>query len=482
MRKSLNRQTVSSPADAYPERIVQFGAGNFLRGFVDWVIQNLNEQTPFASQVVVVKVTPNSTYEELDAQDGLFHVVLRGYQAGELIDEAKLITCVSRTVYPYQDFDAYLNLATQPDIRFIFSNTTEAGITFVESDSATDQPPSSFPAKLTVFLHHRFQHFQGAPDKGCIIIPTELVVQNGDQLREIILHYADLWGLSSEFSAWIKTHNMFCNTLVDRILPGFPAQDAEQIMDRLGFDDRQLVMGEPYHSWIIEAPASLKDEFPVQQTQLNVKIVDDANPFRETKVRILNGAHTSMVPPGILLGLESVRQSIEHETLGQFIKDLVYHEIIPSMNLPEDELRAFADDVFDRFRNPHIHHRLLSIIVNTVPKIKERIVPTIVDYHAKYDALPERVVLAFAAFIRVYKGEWHGQPIPLNDDQTHIDWFAQQWSNTDSVPELVEIILKRDDLWGSDLSTIDGLNALVSDDIRAIENNQLPDLLSRMVK
>lgn len=480
MRKPLNRQTISA-GDTYPERIVQFGAGNFLRGFTDWVIQVLNEQTDFNSSVVVVKVTSGSTYEELDAQDGLFHVVLRGYQAGTLIDESKLITCVTRTVYPYLNFDDYLALAEQPEIRFVISNTTESGITFVESDSATDTPPSSFPAKLTLFLHHRFQHFDGAPDKGCIIIPTELIVQNGDQLREIILRYADLWGFSAEFSAWIKDHNTFCNTLVDRIIPGYPAQDADDILDRIGYDDKQLVMGEPYLSWVIEAPSALKDEFPVDQTKLNVKIVDDSRAYRETKVRILNGAHSSMVPLGYLLGLESVRQSVEHETLGPFIKQLVYEEIIPSMALPQDELSQFADDVFDRFRNPHIHHRLMSIIVNSIPKIKERIVPTIVDYHAKFDTLPERAVLAFAAFMRVYKGEWQGDTVPLQDDQTHIAWFAEQWENHHSLPALVDIFLKRDDLWGSDLSTISGLNARVTDYLSAIEQHQLPELVSRMV-
>ena len=480
MSQALNRQTVSN-IQIYPERVVQFGGGNFLRAFVDWVIEILNAETDFASGVVLVKAT-SGTYDALDKQDGLFHTLLRGIQARELVEESKLITCVNRTLYPYEDFEAYLALARQPEIRFVFSNTTEAGITFVETDNATDEPPSSFPAKLTVFLLERYRYFEGASDKGCIIIPTELIVDNGTKLREIILQYAEKWGIEAGFVDWIKAHNMFCNTLVDRIVTGFPEADAKTISDSLGYDDELLVAGEIYHSWIIEAQATLLDEFPVNQTKtpLNIKIIDDASIYRTIKVRLLNGAHTSIVPIGYLLGIESVRESVEHAGLGQFVQDLLQKEVIPSIDgVDPDELQAFANDVLDRFRNPHIHHRLLAIALNSTSKFKERLLPSLLGYHAKTGQLPSRIVLAFSALIRFYKGEWQGEVIPVKDDAEVMAWFKVQWEQAESVEALVTTVLQNDSLWGQGLSLIDGLAEQVTENINDIDNLSLSDKLNQ---
>lgn len=479
MLKPLNRQTAQIQT-VFPERIVQFGGGNFLRAFADWIIQELNEQTDFASSVVIVKPAEQGKYESLEAQDGLFHVHLQGIQSSQLVSRSKLITCVNRTVYPYQDYGSYLELAAQPQIRFIISNVTEAGIAYVENDQQGDSPPSSFPAKLTAFLYHRFQIFAGDSTRGCIILPTELVESNGDCIREMVLRYAEQWRLVAGFSQWIRQHNIFCNTLVDRIVPGYPAAQSEQILESLGYDDRLLVMGEPYHSWIIEAPDSLKQEFPVHKTNLNVKIVDDADPFRETKVRILNGVHTSMVALGYLTGLEEVREAVEHTALGRFLHDLVYQEIIPSMDLPTAELRQFAGDVFDRFRNPYIHHRLLSIAQNSTSKIKSRVIPSIESYAHKFNKPPERLTFAFAAFIQFYKGEWNGAPIPLKDDPTIITWFAQQWRTCDSIPALVKAILTNDTLWGQDLSRIENFPERLIDLLEQIEREGLLPILERI--
>ena len=258
MALPLTRDMLDS-TERYPERIVQFGGGNFLRGFVDWVVDVLNNETDFASGIVLVKATPG-TYDALDQQDCLFTTYLHGIQDGAFVEETRLISAVNRTVYPYQDFAAYLALARQPEIRFIFSNTTESGIVFSAEDRATDQPPATFPAKLTRFLYQRYEHFGGAPEKACIIIPTELIVDNATRLREIILEYADLWSLDSGFSDWIEVHNVFCNTLVDRIVSGYPQADAERIFAQLGYEDRLLAAGEIYHSWTIEADESLLDE------------------------------------------------------------------------------------------------------------------------------------------------------------------------------------------------------------------------------
>ena len=481
MGKPLNRKTISTIED-FPERIVQFGGGNFLRGFVDWVIEILNDETDFASSVALVKATAG-TYDMLDKQDQLFHILLRGIQAGELVEESKLITCIQRTVYPYQNFDAYLALARQPEIRFIFSNTTEAGIMFVESDQQTDAPPSSFPAKLTLFLYERYRYFGGADDKGCIIIPTELIVDNGTTLHEIILQYVALWGLEAGFIEWINTHNQFYNTLVDRIVTGFPQSDSQPIFESLGYEDQLLTVGEIYHSWIIEAPQTLLMEFPVHQAQtpLNVKIVNDASPYRTIKIRLLNGTHTTMVPIGHLLGIESVREAVEDAVFGRFLRDVLFEEIIPSIEgVATDELQQFAHDTLDRFRNPHIHHRLLTISLNSIPKFKQRLLPSLMGYHTKTGKLPCRIVLALSALIRFYKGEWQGDVIPLNDDAQVLAWFKRQWREAQSVEALVMAVLQDDRLWGRDLTTIEGLIEQVSDNIQAIDAGELLKMLEEM--
>ena len=431
--QTLRRELITN-VKRHPERIVQFGGGNFLRGFVDWVVDVLNAETDFAAGIALVKATPGS-YDELDQQDCLFTTYLHGIQAGDYVEQTRLIGAVNRTLYPYLDFAGYLALARQPEMRFIFSNTTESGIVFSAEDRASDEPPATFPAKLTRFLYERYRHFAGASDKGCIVIPTELIVDNATRLRDIILEYADLWKLDPGFRTWINEHNTFCNTLVDRIIPGFPSADAERIFAGLGYEDRLLVAGEIYHSWIIEAAPSLLDEFPVDQacTPLNVKIVADAAPYRTIKVRLLNGAHTSMVPLGLLLGIESVREAVEHDLLGSFIQDLIIREVIPSVSeVPRAELEDFARDVFDRFRNPHIHHRLLTIALNSAAKVKERIIPSLLGYLDLTGDLPPRLVIALAAFIRLYRGEWRGETIALNDDPQMLEWFRQQWAEADS--------------------------------------------------
>lgn len=457
----LNRQTAGKPV-IYPERIVQFGAGNFLRGFADWIIEQLNAQASFASSVVVVKVTPQGKYDALDAQDGLFHVHVEGIQYGVPVNQTHLITCVNRCVYPYENYGTYQALARQPDIRFLISNTTESGIQFNADDQVGDQPPASFPAKLALFLYERYQHFAGAADKGCIIIPTELIEDNATKLREMILRYAEQWQLEAGFSEWVSEHNLFCNTLVDRIVPGFPAARKSLFLDELGYDDQMILMCEPYHLWVIEAPQSLKDEIPVDKTNLNIKIVDSATPYRLTKVRILNGLHTSMLLIGSLLGLETVRACIEHPVLGAFLRTEAYQEIIPATDVPQAELEQFTADVFDRFRNPSIEHKLSSIALNCTAKIKVRLIPTIQDYVNGRQALPQRVVLALAAFIQFYKGEWQGRTLPLSDDPQVTAWFREQWQSAPSNVMLVNAVLGNQALWERDLTLIPGLQTQVA--------------------
>ncbi len=478
--KPLNRQTANQPI-IYPERIVQFGAGNFLRGFADWIIEQLNAQAAFNNSVVVVKVTPQGKYDALDVQDGLFHVHVEGIQNGAPVNQTHLITCVNRTVYPHDDYASYQALARQPDIRFLISNTTESGIQFNPDDKATDQPPASFPAKLALFLYERYQHFAGAADKGCIIIPTELIEDNATKLREMILRYAEQWDLEAGFSQWVSDHNLFCNTLVDRIVPGFPSARKPAFLDELGYNDEMLVMCEPYHLWVIEAPQSLKNELPIDQTNLNIKIVASATPYRLTKVRILNGLHTSMLLIGSLLGLQTVRECIEHPLLGAFLQAEAYDEIIPATDVPADELKQFTADVFDRFRNPAIEHRLSSIALNCTSKVKVRLIPTIQDTVNTRGEVPQRVALALAAFIQFYKGEWQGRPLPVSDDPQVMAWFREQWQNAASIDLLVITVLRNQQLWEQDLTLIPGLQAQVTRDLTQIAEVGVVPILEALV-
>ena len=371
MLKPLNRRTTAVPY--YPEKIVQFGGGNFLRGFVEWMVERLNSETDFAGSIVVVKASPHrgssDVYGQLTEQDGLFHLLLTDSQDGQAIMHTQLISSISRVINPYEQFANYLALARQPEVRFVVSNTTEVGIVFVDSDKRDDQPPATFSAKLTLFLYERYCHFAGAADKGWIILPCELIADNGAKLKECVLAYAQLWQLEEGFRVWLESDNIFVNTLVDRIVTGFPHERAEAVCEQLGFADKLLVEGEQYHSWVIEAPDWVQQEFPTHQTDLNVKFVADVQPYRELKVRILNGAHTALVPVAYLAGLRTVREGVEDEMIGRFLDRLLFDEILPTLSVPAAERERMARDVLHRFRNPYLHHQLLTISLNSTSNL-----------------------------------------------------------------------------------------------------------------
>ncbi|MFN8531525.1 MAG: tagaturonate reductase [Anaerolineae bacterium] len=473
MLPPLNRHTARLEV-RFPERIIQFGGGNFLRGFVDWIVEHLNAQTDFAGSVVIVKPTPHGTYDALDAQDGLFHVRLTKAEAGQPVTQTSLITCVSRTVNPYQDYDAYLQLAHQPAIRYIISNTTESGIAFDPTVRFEDQPSESFPAKLTAFLLERFQHFHGDMAYGCVVLPCELIEQNGDRLKAIVLQYADLWRLPSGFAEWLNSGCMFCNTLVDRIVSGFPQDESAAIFQSLGFEDRMLVQGEWYHSWVIEAPTQLASELPFHRTPLNVKIVDDVRPYHTLKVRLLNGAHTSMVAPGLFLGCSTVRQAIEHHALGPFIRALVFDEIVPTLNMPD--AHTFAAAVLDRFQNPYIDHRLAAIAQNSLSKIRTRLLPTLLIY-GQQGKIPTRIAFVAAAWIRFYAGEWQGQPLPISDESEQAVWLRQLWASGNTPRDIARQVLSNRGLWGTDLTILPGLADRIGSHLETLTPETIENVL-----
>jgi tagaturonate reductase len=337
-------------------------------------------------------------------------------------------------------------------VRFIFSNTTEAGIVFDPADRLEERPARSFPAKLTQFLYHRYRQFGGDPAKGCIIFPCELIEQNGDRLREIMVAYAELWQLEPGYKEWLTAANAFCNTLVDRIVPGFPRQQAEAIWQALGYRDELLVQGETYHQWIIAGPDWVAAEFPVGQTDLNVHFVPDVTPYRNLKVRILNGAHTAMTPIGHLAGLESVLQVMEDEALSDFVTNLLWQEILPTLDFPPAEREAYAEAVLDRFRNPYLRHRLLDIALNSSAKFPARLLPSLLAYRDRYQELPERIVFALAALLHLYRFD----PLPMRDDPEVVGWLQGCWRENPAGPVLAQQILARADIWGQDLTAVPG--------------------------
>ena len=372
------------------ERIIQFGEGGFLRGFADWMLQIANEKKVFDGKVVVVQPIEKGMCDMLTAQGCVYTHLCRGAEGVDV----KKIDVISRCVKPYDDFDAYMALAQNPDFRFVISNTTEAGIAFVETDKLTDRPASSFPGKLTQLLKARYD----AGLSGFVFLPCELIDKNGENLKKCVLQYADLWGLGDGFKAWIEKDNIFCNTLVDRINTGYPKDEKIEV----GFDDKMVNTSEYFHLWVIEGYEGLFDEIPFDKCGLNVIVTDNLEMYRTRKVRILNGAHTSFVPYALLEGFDTVKSCIDDEKMLAYIRKCVFEEIIPTLDLPREKLVEYAENVITRFSNPYIRHMLSSIALNSVSKFKVRVLPSILEYIKRYGKMPETLIFSFAKLIDFY--------------------------------------------------------------------------------
>ncbi len=410
-----------------PERIIQFGEGGFLRGFVDWFVQKLNEKTDFNGNIVVVQPIEKGMCDALTAQDCLYTHIMRGVEGVQ----STIVNSISRCIKPYEDFNAYLKLAENPDLRFIVSNTTEAGIAYHEGNTADDAPPSSFPAKITLLLKRRYD----LKLPGFIFLPCELIEKNGDTLRSLILQYGKEWGYGAGFTRFVKEKNIFCNTLVDRINTGYPA--GEKI--NLGYRDDMLNTSEFFHLWVIEGPKTVLEELPLDKADLNVILTEDLSPYRTRKVRILNGAHTSFVPYALLKGFDTVKSCIDDKVMLSYIKSCVYDEIIPTLDLSKEELTAYADDVLSRFANPYIKHMLSSIALNSVSKFKVRVLPSLLAFEQRFEQHPRHLCFSFAQLINFYKSEHPA----IQDDPDVTDYMK----NTPS-----REILANDALWGEDLT------------------------------
>lgn len=416
------------------ETVMQFGEGGFLRGFVDYFFFKLKEKGLFDGSIVVVQPIEKGMVDMLNAQNGKYNLFLRGISNGEVVNERSEIDIISRGINPYTDYGEFLKLAQNPDLRFIVSNTTEAGIEYIGTEKLTDTPPKSYPAKLTAFMYERFK----SGLKGFVLLPCELIDNNADNLKKCILQYADLWNLCDDFKAWIENENSFCNTLVDRIVTGYPREEIDELTKIIGYEDNLTDTAEIFHQWVIQG--NFENELPFRKAGYNIIWTDDVAPYKKRKVRILNGAHTSMVLAAHLYGLETVGECMKDETISAFMHKCVFDEIVPTLG-STDEDKAFANAVCERFSNPFIKHKLLAIALNSVSKFKVRVLPSIVEYKKMFGKLPTALTFSLAALIAFYKTDF------ANDSED-----IMQFMKSSDVAD----ILANTKLWDADLSYMKG--------------------------
>lgn len=465
---SIQHAEVPSP-DYFqlPEKVLQFGTGVLLRGLPDYYIDRANKQGVFNGRVVVVKSTGGDVLA-FEEQDSLFAHCIYGIRNGQMVKDHVINASISRVLSAKDHWTEILRCARDPQMQVVISNTTEVGISFI-NESVHAQPPVSFPGKLLAFLLERYNAFKGDGTKGMVIVPTELVPDNGMKLRDILVQLADANALEVDFKSWLTTANHFCSSLVDRIVPGrLPQVRKEEMESMLGVTDNLMIISEPYSLWAIESRSEqVKETLSFYRTDKSVHIVPDITIFRELKLRLLNGSHTLCCGLAYLAGFDTVRQAMEDGVVPQFMSQLMHEEIIPAITsdqIPESSAAAFAADVLDRFRNPFIEHQLLSITLQYSSKMAMRNVPILKRYVQQFNAIPERVAVGLAAHILFlkgrlqddgkYYGQRNGQPYPITDDNA--DFYAACWKS-EQPAAVVSQVLANEKIWGSSLLSIDGL-------------------------
>ena len=479
----LNYQVLKdSSYDGYvlenaPEKVMQFGEGNFLRAFVDYFFDLANEKAGFNGKVVLVQPIAQGLTDLINRQEGLYTLYLRGSEKGKKVDEKRVISCVSRCINPYGEWDKVLELARSPELEIIVSNTTEAGIVH-ETESRFDQePPISFPAKLTRVLYERWK----AGRKGLIILSCELIDNNGKELLRCVKQYIDDWKLEPAFKEWVEKENVFCSTLVDRIVPGRirDPKEVEALAAANGYEDPLTDVGEVFGFWAIEGPEGLEDRLPFKKAGVPVTVVQDVTPYKKRKVRILNGAHTGFVLGAYLAGFDIVRDCMENDTIRGFMNRMLEEEVIPTLPLDKKDLEEFAAAVQDRFNNPFVNHELMSISLNSTSKWRARNMPTFLDYVKEKGKLPPCLTMSLAAYIAFYSSDLQaldekglharrpkGNEYVINDDRWALEFF---WNHRKDTPEeLVHAVLTNEQMWGQDLSKVPGLEEATVKNLKLI--------------
>ncbi len=476
------------PAAERPVKVLQFGEGNFLRAFVDYFIDIANEKADFNGSVVLVKpIAMGQLFPAFKEQDCRYTVLLRGLVDGKAVEQSRVVTSVSHAVDAYADYDAYAAYAQCDTLRFIVSNTTEAGIVLDESDKFEMCPPATYPGKLTKFLFQRAEHFAYAHDKGLIILPVELIDDNGITLKKCVKALAKTWNLGEKFEHWLDEACVFTSTLVDRIVTGYPRGEDQAIWQQLGYEDRILVTAEPFGLWVIESEKDISGELPLPQCGLPVVFTDNQKPYKQRKVRILNGAHTSFVPMAFQCGYDYVLDAMKDDTIQTFMQKTLYDEVIPTLTLPKDDLVAFAQAVTGRFMNPYIKHALLSICLNSVSKWRARCMPSLLIYTKQEGELPEHLTFSLAALMSLYHGgklvdgklecSRDGETYTLQDDAAVLSFFAEKSSLP--VKDMVEAFIGNEAFFGDELMQVPGLADSVADALEDILTNGMKAVLTR---
>ncbi len=469
---ALEHGLTDAKAAGRPIRIIQFGEGNFLRAFVDWIVQQLNNTGAFDGNVAIVQPLPVGRVDQIGQQDNLYTVILEGLKNGKEVQSRELVDSIGTTVNPYEDFERYLALADDPNTSIIISNTTEAGIALSDEDRADATPSTSYPAKLAQLLKRRYD--KGLP--GFLIIPCELIGENGIKLKQCLVDIAGRFGWGEDFVNWIETENTFLCTLVDRIVPGYPKDDAVRLWGELGYRDDNMVKAEPFLLWVLagdeKAKARLCELLPAQELGSGVVLCDDVQPYRERKVYLLNGPHTTMSQVARLAGFSTVGEVMNDSTMRSFIEHEMHEELIPVCALPEDELNMFADAVLERFSNPFVKHSLDSIALNSVSKFTARLLPALKRNIEQGRGVPQRIALALAGLLASYAG-LAPVDVAINDGGDVVERLSRMSVDGDSIAAA----LADASLWGEDLTQLDGLLAQVADDVVAIANGGIRNLI-----
>lgn len=488
--RSIN-DTIEKKYGNYPEKVLQFGEGNFLRAFVDWMIDKANRDGIYRGSIVLCQPIAQGLKDMINAQDGVYTLAMRGAESGQPVENIEVITSVSRCINPYENYEDLMEIARSADLEVVVSNTTEAGIAYHEGDRLTDRPPVSFPAKVTAFLYERYKAFNGDPQKGLLFLPVELIDNNGAELKRIVLKYAEEWELGQEFTEWVNTANEFTSTLVDRIVTGYPRDEISYFEEKLGYKDNIIDTSELFNLWVIEGDKKWADKLPVHKTDANVIWTDDVKPYKKRKVRILNGAHTSTVLAAYLAGFDIVGDFMKDDTVRTFMNDVIYKEVIPTLDLPKEELESFAAAVNDRFANPYIKHNLLDIALNSCSKFNARCLPSLLGYVEEKGKLPKCLTFSLAAFIKFYQGEWKdgvytgtrkdGTQYPLRDDEAVIRFFADAWAENDA-EKTAESVLSNKDFWsGKDLTEVSGLKDAVAGYLKEMDKKEIKEIMAELI-
>jgi tagaturonate reductase len=473
-RRALTDGVPHTPgAPRLPVSVLQFGDGNFLRAFVDWMIDCANEAGATRAGVAIVQPLAQGIAPLLRDQDNLYTVLLRGTANGAPVASRRVVSCVQAALNPHDDWSAVVALATDPALRVVVSNTTEAGIADSADSFDPDRCPQGFPAKIATLLYARYRALGDTPDSGLLFLPCELIEANGANLKRLVLRLAERWGLGHDFMAWVETRNHFLNTLVDRIVPGYPAAEIDRLSQDWGYADRLAVAAEPFHVWVIEGPAALAEILPLHQAGLNVVWTSSLAPYRTRKVRILNGAHTASVLAAFCAGLDTVQAMTDDPVVSAFLEAVMFREIVPFVPLPEAERQDYARTILERFSNPHIRHDLIAIALNSVSKWTVRVLPTIKDYAARTGSVPGGLAFSLAALLWFYRGRLENGactgaraegPYPIRDTGEILERMAAAWAAADPAnpAPLVSALLADAHLWGEDLTALPGLALAVT--------------------